>query len=92
MFPTLCIAMQVDWLNKFLFDMWPYLDKVIISLTVLLLYLMLFENHFIIVQAICATIRRMAQPIFKEYIGKFHIEAFEFDKLILGTLPPIIYG
>ncbi|ONI23851.1 hypothetical protein PRUPE_2G212000 [Prunus persica] len=60
---------RVDWLNKFLFDMWPYLDK-----------------------AICSTIRSIAQPIFKEYIGKFHIEAIEFDKLSLGTMPPIIYG
>ena len=72
--------------------MWPYLDKVIIWLTVLLLYLLVFENQFINLQAICSTIRSIAQPIFKEYIGKFHIEAIEFDKLSLGTMPPIIYG
>lgn len=48
--------------------------------------------HFFVVQAICSTIRSMAQPIFAEYIGKYHIETIEFDELSLGTLPPIIYG
>ena len=24
----ICLILQVDWLNKFLLDMWPYLDKV----------------------------------------------------------------
>lgn len=24
-----CIPVQVDWLNRFLSDMWPYLDKVL---------------------------------------------------------------
>ncbi|XP_061997727.1 synaptotagmin-3-like isoform X1 [Rosa rugosa] len=60
---------RVDWLNKFVSDLWPYLDK-----------------------GICSTIRSMAQPIFAEYVGKYHIEAIEFDELSLGTLPPIIYG
>ncbi|XVE68870.1 hypothetical protein DITRI_Ditri09bG0104500 [Diplodiscus trichospermus] len=60
---------RVDWLNKFVIDMWPYLDK-----------------------AVCATIRSMAEPIFAEYIGKFQIEAIEFDNLSLGTLPPEIHG
>ncbi|OMO86782.1 C2 calcium-dependent membrane targeting [Corchorus capsularis] len=60
---------RVDWLNKFVADMWPYLD-----------------------QAICATIRSMTEPMFAEYIGKFQIEAIEFDHLSLGTLPPEIHG
>ncbi|KAJ9684627.1 hypothetical protein PVL29_016878 [Vitis rotundifolia] len=60
---------RVDWLNKFILNMWPYLDK-----------------------AICDTIRSMAQPIFAEYIGKYQIEAIEFEKLSLGTLPPILHG
>ncbi|XVE99297.1 hypothetical protein REPUB_Repub03eG0186600 [Reevesia pubescens] len=60
---------RVDWLNKFVTDMWPYLDK-----------------------AICARIRSMTEPIFAEYIGKFQIEAIEFDNLSLGTLPPEIHG
>lgn len=34
----------------------------------------------------------MAQPIFAEYIGQYHIEAIEFDELSLGTLSPIVYG
>lgn len=24
--------LQVDWINKFIFDMWPFLDKVFSSL------------------------------------------------------------
>ncbi|XP_050211191.1 synaptotagmin-3 isoform X1 [Mercurialis annua] len=60
---------RVDWLNKFLLDMWPYLDK-----------------------AICATIRSTTEPIFAEYIGKYKIQAIEFEHLSLGTLPPIIHG
>lgn len=34
----------------------------------------------------------MAQPIFEEYIGKFHIKAIEFETLSLGNLPPTISG
>ncbi|CAK9185418.1 unnamed protein product [Ilex paraguariensis] len=60
---------RVDWVNKFLLDMWPYLDE-----------------------AICGTIRSMAQPIFAEYIGKFQIESIEFENLSLGNLPPTIQG
>lgn len=43
-------------------------------------------------QAICKTIRIMAQPIFAEYIGKYQIESIDFGNLSLGTLPPIIQG
>ncbi|XP_031383535.1 synaptotagmin-3 isoform X2 [Punica granatum] len=60
---------RVDWLNKFILDMWPYLDK-----------------------AICANIRSIAQPMFDQYIGKFHIDAIQFENLSLGTLPPVIHG
>lgn len=60
---------RVDWLNKFLLAMWPYLDK-----------------------AICGSIRAIAKPIFSEYIGKFQIEAIEFEQLSLGTLPPKFHG
>ncbi|GLT70146.1 hypothetical protein SLA2020_422430 [Shorea laevis] len=60
---------RVDWLNKFVKDMWPYLDK-----------------------AICCTIRSMTKPIFAEYIGKFQIQSIEFEKLTLGTIPPVING
>lgn len=60
---------RVDWLNKFLLDMWPYLDK-----------------------AICAMIRSTTKPMFAEYIGKYKIEAIEFEHLTLGTLTPIIQG
>ncbi|XVF83192.1 hypothetical protein PTKIN_Ptkin16aG0114300 [Pterospermum kingtungense] len=60
---------RVDWLNQFVTDMWPYLDK-----------------------AVCARIRSMTEPMFAEYIGKFQIEAIEFDELSLGTLPPEIHG
>ncbi|CAN1258119.1 SYT3 [Linum perenne] len=60
---------RVDWFNKFLLAMWPYLDK-----------------------AICATIKTTAQTIFAEYIGKYGIEAIEFEHLSLGTLPPAVHG
>ncbi|XP_057983473.1 synaptotagmin-3-like isoform X2 [Malania oleifera] len=60
---------RVDWLNKFIFDMWPYLDK-----------------------AVCGTIRSMAEPIFSEYIGKFHINSIDFESMSLGTLPPTVHG
>ncbi|XP_015877200.3 synaptotagmin-3 isoform X1 [Ziziphus jujuba] len=60
---------RLDWLNKFILQMWPYLDT-----------------------AICCRIRNMAPSIFAEYIGKFNIEAIEFENLSLGTLPPKIYG
>ncbi|XP_022966785.1 synaptotagmin-3-like [Cucurbita maxima] len=60
---------RMDWLNKFLSDIWPYLDK-----------------------AICGSIRAIAKPIFSEYIGKFQIEAIEFEQLSLGTLSPKFHG
>ncbi|KAG5239700.1 synaptotagmin [Salix suchowensis] len=60
---------RVDWLNKFLSDMWPYLD-----------------------QAVCAMIRSTAQSMRAEYIGKYKIQAIEFEHLTLGTLPPTIHG
>ncbi|KAL3732043.1 hypothetical protein ACJRO7_028827 [Eucalyptus globulus] len=60
---------RVDWLNKFILDMWPYLDR-----------------------AICGNIRSTAEPMFAEYIGKYKIEAIEFEKLSLGTLPPTFHG
>ncbi|XP_050225314.1 synaptotagmin-3-like [Mercurialis annua] len=61
------VMLHVDWLNKFLLNMWPYLDK-----------------------AICATIKTTRQPIFAEYVGKYKIQAIEFEHLSLGTLPPIV--
>ncbi|CAN1797893.1 SYT3 [Linum perenne] len=60
---------RVDWLNKFILRMWPYLDK-----------------------AICAIIRTTAQPIFAEYVGKYGVEAIDFEHLSLGTLPPTVHG
>lgn len=30
--------------------------------------------------------------MFAEYIGKYKIEAIEFEKLSLGTLPPTVHG
>ncbi|GMI86996.1 synaptotagmin 3 [Hibiscus trionum] len=60
---------RVDWLNKFVTDMWPYLDK-----------------------AISAQIKNITEPIFAEYVGKFQIEAIEYDNLSLGTIPLEIHG
>ncbi|CAN6704796.1 unnamed protein product [Malus baccata var. baccata] len=60
---------RVDWLNKFIADLWPYLEK-----------------------EIAGTIRSVAQPIFDEYIGKFQIESIDFERIDMGTLPPIFNG
>lgn len=60
---------RVDWLNKYVLEMWPYLDK-----------------------AICNTIRSTTKPIFAEYIGQYQIKGIEFEKLSLGTLPPVFHG
>ncbi|KAG8645252.1 hypothetical protein MANES_10G047400v8 [Manihot esculenta] len=43
-------------------------------------------------RAICATIKSTTKPIFAEYVGKYMIEAIEFEHLTLGTLPPTIHG
>lgn len=37
-------------------------------------------------------IRSTAEPIFTEYIGKFQITSIEFDRLNVGTLPPVFNG
>ncbi|KAI7734042.1 hypothetical protein M8C21_026559 [Ambrosia artemisiifolia] len=60
---------RVDWLNKFIELMWPYLDK-----------------------AICKTVKTIAEPIIKEQIPKYKIDAVEFDALSLGSLPPTFQG
>ncbi|GMI74647.1 SYNAPTOTAGMIN 1, synaptotagmin A, ARABIDOPSIS THALIANA SYNAPTOTAGMIN A [Hibiscus trionum] len=60
---------RVDWINKFLEYMWPYLDK-----------------------AICATAKNIAKPIIEEQIPKYKIDAVEFEKLTLGSLPPTFQG
>ncbi|KAE8716744.1 Synaptotagmin-3 [Hibiscus syriacus] len=60
---------RVDWVNKFLEYMWPYLDK-----------------------AICMTAKNIAKPIIEEQIPKYKIDAVEFEKLSLGSLPPTFQG
>ncbi|XVE93610.1 hypothetical protein REPUB_Repub01dG0208900 [Reevesia pubescens] len=60
---------RVDWINKFLEYMWPYLDK-----------------------AICTTAKNIAKPIIEEQIPKYKIDAVEFEKLTLGSLPPTFQG
>ncbi|KAL4278144.1 hypothetical protein GQ457_03G003990 [Hibiscus cannabinus] len=60
---------RVDWINKFLEYMWPYLDK-----------------------AICMTAKNIAKPIIEEQIPKYKIDAVEFEKLTLGSLPPTFQG
>ncbi|KAK9913216.1 hypothetical protein M0R45_037039 [Rubus argutus] len=60
---------RVDWMNKFISVLWPYLHK-----------------------EITYVIRSTAEPIFTEYIGKFQITSIEFDRLNVGTLPPVFNG
>ncbi|XP_024176403.1 synaptotagmin-3 isoform X1 [Rosa chinensis] len=59
----------VDWMNKFISDLWPYLDKEITGM-----------------------IRSTAEPIFAEYIGKFKIKSIAFERLSMGTVPPVLNG
>ena len=60
---------RVNWMNKFISVLWPYLHKEITDV-----------------------IRSTAEPIFAEYIGKFQITSIEFERLTLGTLPPVFNG
>ncbi|GER57009.1 calcium-dependent lipid-binding family protein [Striga asiatica] len=60
---------RIDWLNKFIEYMWPYLDK-----------------------AICKMAKKIAEPIIAEQIPKYKIEAVDFEKLTLGSLPPTFEG
>ncbi|KAJ0538241.1 putative synaptotagmin-like mitochondrial-lipid-binding domain-containing protein [Helianthus annuus] len=91
---------RVDWLNKFVVNMWPYLDKVhckkpeksstFLTFTILGRKLL----TLFILQAICAAIRQTTEPIFADYIGHGHrpIEAITFETLSLGSLPPTFQG
>lgn len=37
-------------------------------------------------------IRSTAEPIFSEYIGKFQIKEIVFERLSIGTIPPVLNG
>lgn len=43
-------------------------------------------------QAICKTVKQIAEPIIAEQIPKFKIESVEFEQLTLGGLPPTFQG
>ncbi|XP_050387824.1 synaptotagmin-3-like [Argentina anserina] len=60
---------RVDWMNKFISDLWPHLHKEITGM-----------------------IRSTAEPIFSEYNGKFHIKELEFERLSMGSIPPVFNG
>ncbi|XP_076924601.1 synaptotagmin-3-like [Bidens hawaiensis] len=92
----------VDWLNKFLLNMWPYLDKVhckkpkkeninFYNICSILGRKSLKAIQF---QAICDAIKQTIEPIISDYIGHGHrhIKAITFETLSLGTLPPIFQG
>lgn len=84
---------QVDWLNKVISEMWPYLAKVIFiineNISFAFKFLSLSSTY---VQAIPGMIRSTAEPIFADYIGKFQIDSIEFDNLSVGSIPPLLYG
>ncbi|KAJ6985752.1 synaptotagmin-2-like [Populus alba x Populus x berolinensis] len=77
---------RIDWLNRFIQLMWPYLDKID------------WLNRFIqlmwpyLDKAICKTVKNIATPIIAEQIPKYKIDAVEFETLTLGTLPPTFHG
>jgi hypothetical protein len=46
------IVLQVDWMNKFIFDMWPFLDKVLLTFIWLIWYNLVYfapVHHFCVV-------------------------------------------
>ncbi|KAH1194728.1 Synaptotagmin-1 [Glycine max] len=82
---------RVDWLNKFLLDMWPFLDTIFDSIWVCLC------SCWTILQWCFVFMYRQFKHdstdiIFAEYIGKYQIKAIDFDELSLGTLPPSVCG
>lgn len=97
----LSIEMKIDWLNKFLQLMWPYLDKVlfcfVLRISIFLpcrstLIALNVNVLFIHSQAICKTAKNIVTPIIAEHIPKYKIESMEFEVLTLGSLPPTFQG
>ncbi|KAK2982278.1 hypothetical protein RJ640_020830 [Escallonia rubra] len=83
---------RVDWLNKFIENMWPYLDKVrycVLLCSIIFLDQLLTDQCS---QAICKTVKTIAEPIIAEQIPKYKIESVEFQSLTLGSLPPTFQG
>ena len=88
--------MKVDWLNRFIELMWPYLDKVwswsldLEQIFCLLspYYKFLWKFLFFSFQAICKTATTIAKPIIAEQIPKYKIDSVDFEALSLGSLPP----
>ena len=95
-------------MNKFIFDMWPFLDKVlstfiwhiwykfiVCSAVEILNGSMISQSNALLLhrtQAICNNIKRVTRPIFDQYVGKYGIESIEFEELTLGALPPTFQG
>ena len=95
-------------MNKFIFDMWPFLDKVLSTFMWRILYKfsvcfsvrisngsMISQSNALLfhrMQAICNNIKRVTRPIFDQYVGKYGIESIEFEELTLGALPPTFQG
>lgn len=48
--------------------------------------------HVSFIQAICKTVKEIANPIIAENIEKYKIESVEFESLTLGSLPPTFPG
>ncbi|MFS7937492.1 putative C2 domain, synaptotagmin-like mitochondrial-lipid-binding domain, C2 domain superfamily [Helianthus anomalus] len=88
--------------------MWPYLDKVIFVFNSMSFIRFdpnhvtrytpsnttrsLKSESLNVLQAICKTVKTVAEPIIKEQIPKYKIDAVEFDALSLGSLPPTFQG
>lgn len=94
------VSVKVDWLNKFIEIMWPYLDKVYLLQSTYILFLsidrpLLFNPFFLLFfgfQAICKTAKTIAKPIIAEQIPKYKIDSVDFEALTLGSLPPTFQG
>ena len=89
------IYVQIDWLNKFIEKMWPYLDKVLLAY-----FFPLVFNTFDSIkvgsddqmQAICKQVKTIVDPIIAEQIPQYKIDSVQFEVLSLGCLPPAFTG
>lgn len=102
-FSWLSLFLKVDWLNKFIETMWPFLDKVCLQCIYsdvcfccpccsIALSSCLWALILQVLQAICKTVRETVKPIIAEQIPQYKIDSVEFEALTLGSLPPTFQG
>lgn len=91
------LFLKVDWLNKFLETLWPFLDKVSIlrQVNVLIACKGLPSSLKILnflFQAVCNIAKEVTKPIIAENTAKYKIDSVESETLTLGSLPLTFQG